>query len=266
MNRFGLDSNGFIISEVSQDKILPQYRRVIAKSVAVLVALLPDVVHSVYVYGSVARGNAVQKKSDLDLLIVFKRALIEPERSALIGLQENLSRQYKELLREIGIANSTCTYDELIDPANEYGWGAYLKILCVCVYGDDLKKRFNEFKVSPEIAIGFNGDIGNALQSAIQQTIEAKTDEEASKTAARIARKLVRTCYMMVMTRAQVWTTILSEQAKLFLYYFPEKREFMRTLQDWIDNPLVNRGNIFVVLDGDCRWVVDNFDVEARKA
>ncbi len=266
MNRFGLDPNGFILSEVSQDKILPQYRSIIAESIAVLVAFLPDVVHSVYVYGSVARGNAVPKKSDLDLLIVFKQALLELERSTLIGLQEDLSRQYKEVLREIGIADSTCTYDEMLDPANKYSWGAYLKILCVCVYGDDLKKRFSEFKISPEVAIGFNGDIGNALQSAIRQTIEAKTDEEVSKAAARVARKIIRTCYTMVMTRAQVWTTILSGQAELFLCYFPEKREFIRILQDWIDNPLADRGNILGVLEGDCRWVVDNFEVEARRS
>lgn len=266
MNKFGLDSNGFIISEVSQDRILPHYRSVIAKSVAALVALLPDVVHSVYVYGSVARGNAIQKKSDLDLLIVFKRKLSEWERSTLIGLQEDLSRQHKELLREIGIADSTCTYDEMIDPANKYGWGAYLKILCICVYGDDLKKRFNEFKISPDIAIVFNGDAGNALQNAIQQTIEAKTDEEASKAATRVARKLVRTCYTMVMTRAQVWTTALSEQAELFSHYFPEKREFIRTLQSWIDNPSASREDIFSILQGDCRWVVDNIETEARKS
>lgn len=262
----GLDPNGFILSEVSQDKILPEYRSVIDASIAALKTALPDNVHSIYVYGSVARGNAVHGKSDLDLLVIFKRKLTPQEQDTLKALQESLSSQYKTLVREVGIADATCTYDEMVDPANRYGWGAYLKVLCVCVDGEDLTKRFEKFKISPDIAIGFNGDTGKAIQNAIEKITNAKADEEAAKAAAIIARKLIRTCYSMVMTRAQVWTTKLSEQAELFLRYFPEKRGLIRILQSWIDTPPTNREDILKVLQGDCRWVVDNFEVEVKKS
>ncbi|HLZ15101.1 MAG TPA: nucleotidyltransferase domain-containing protein [Candidatus Saccharimonadales bacterium] len=260
----GLDSNGFILSEVSQENILPQYRSVIDASIAALKTTLPDVVHSVYVYGSVARGNAIPGKSDLDMLVIFKRKLTQQEQDALKGLQESLSSQHKTLVREVGIADATCTYDEMLDSTNKYGWGAYLKILCVCVDGEDLTERFEQFKISPDIAIGFNGDASKAIQSAIEKITNAKTDDDAAKAAAIVARKLIRTCYMMVMTRAQVWTTRLSEQAELFLRYFPEKQGFIRTLQSWIDTPSTDREAILKVLRGDCRWVIDNFEAEAK--
>jgi uncharacterized protein len=261
----GLDPDGFILPEVSQDNILPEYRSVIDASIAALKTTLPDITHSVYVYGSVARGNAVRGKSDLDLLVIFKRKLTPQEQDTLKALQESLSSRHKTLVREVGIADATCTYDEMVDPANKYGWGAYLKILCVCIDGEDLTKRFEKFKISPDIAIGFNGDISKAIQNATEKITKAEADEEAAKATAIIARKLIRTCYMMVMTRAQVWTTKLSEQAELFLRYFPEKQGFIRTLQSWIDTPPTNRDDILKLLQGDCRWVVDNFEVDARK-
>ena len=266
MDNFGLDPDGFILSEVSQDKILPEYWRIIKASIAALEASLPSVVHSVYAYGSVARGSAVWEKSDLDLLVVFKRKLTIQERDALITLQEGLSNRHRALVREVGIADATCTYAEMTDPANKYSWGAYLKILCVCVYGENLAELFENFKVSPDIAVGFNGDASEAVRNAIHKIADAKTDEEVSKAAASVARKLTRTCYMMVMTRAQVWTTELGEQAELFLRYFPEKREFIRTLQDWIDNPPLNRESILETLQNDCSWVIANFEVEAKKS
>ncbi len=265
MDKFGLDPNGFILSEVSQDKIPPVYRSVIDASIAALKASLPGVVHSVYAYGSVARGSAVQGKSDLDLLVVFKQKLTLRERDALATLQECLSNRHKALVREVGIDDATCTYDEMTDPANKYGWGAYLKVLCVCVYGDDLAELFENFKVSPDIAVDFNGDASEAIGNAVRKIADAKTDEEAAKAAASVARKLIRTCYMMVMTRAQVWTTKLSEQAELFLWYFPEKQEFIRTLLGWIDSPSLNRENILKILQSDCSWLINNFVVEAKK-
>lgn len=264
MSKSGLDPNGFIISEVSQAKILPEYQSVIDDGIAALKASLPGIVHSVYIYGSVARGGAVRGKSDLDMLVIFKHKLTQQEQNTLNALQEDLSNQHKSLVREVGIADAICTYDEMIDPANKYSWGAYLKILCTCVDGEDLTKRFEDFKISPDIAIGFNGNVDKAIRGTIQKLVDAKTEEEVVKITTTIARKLIRTCYMMVMTRAQIWTTKLNEQAKLFLQYFPEKQSLIRTLQGWIDTPPRSREGVLKVLEDDSQWIVDNFEAEAK--
>jgi uncharacterized protein len=262
MQQSGLDENGFIISEVSYENILPEYKGLIGASIAALKSALPNLIHSIYVYGSVARGDAVREKSDMDLLVISSQKLTETERSTLNKMLADLSAIYGSLVREVGVAD--CTYDEMLDTKNKYGWGAYLKILCVCVDGEDLTKRFGNFRLSSEIAIGFNGDIDTALQSALRKIKDAETDEEAGKIAATFARKLIRTCYSMVMTRAQVWTTKLSEQADVFIKYFPEKRAFVRTLQDWVVQPPHNRNDVVAILEGEGSWVVGKFETEAR--
>jgi uncharacterized protein len=262
MQQNGLDENGFIIPEVSYENILPEYKGLIEASITALKSALPNLIHSIYAYGSVARGDAVREKSDMDLLVIFTRELTEAERSTLNKMLAGLSAKYVSLVREVGVAD--CTYNEMLDAKNKYGWGAYLKTLCVCVDGEDLTKRFGKFKLSSDIAIGFNGDIDTDLQSTLLKIKDAETDEEAGKIAATFARKLIRTCYSMVMTRAQVWTTKLGKQADVFIKYFPEKRAFVRTLQDWVVQPPHNRNDVVAVLESEGSWVVSKFEAQAR--
>ena len=135
MQQSGLDENGFIISEVSYENILPEYKGLIAACIAALKSALPNLIHSFYVYGSVARGDAVREKSDMDLLVISTQKLTETERSTLNTMLADLSALHGSLVREVGVAD--CTYDEVLDTKNTYGWGAYLQILCVCVNGED---------------------------------------------------------------------------------------------------------------------------------
>jgi predicted nucleotidyltransferase len=260
----GLDDEGFIISEVSIDNILPEYKQVIEDCTAQIEDRLPDLVHSVYVYGSVARGNPVRGKSDLDLLIIFNRHLSNEERKTLSLTLEMLSKIYRSLIREVGVAD--CTVEEMLDPKSKYGWGAYLKILCVCIDGEDLTKRFEKFKLTPAIALGINGDVGRYIDDALLKIQNnATTNDEAGNIASTLARKLIRSCYSMVMSRAQIWSTKLDEQAQVFMQYFPEESDFISTLQLWINNPPKDKGVIIEVLNRDGKWLTNNFAIEAEK-
>ncbi len=260
----GLDDKGFIISEVSVDNILPEYKQVIDECTAQIKKRLPRLVHSVYVYGSVARGNPVRGKSDLDLLIIFNHRLSDEERKTLNDVLDELSKVYLSLVREVGLAD--CTVEDMLDPENKYGWGAYLKVLCVCVDGEDLTKQFESFKLVSDIALGFNGDVGRYIETAMQKIMDnAISQAEAGKIASVLARKLIRACYSMVMTRAQIWTTKLDEQAEVFVQYFPEKKSFISTLQYWIDYPPEDKEAVIEVLNSDGKWLTENFASEAQK-
>lgn len=111
----GLDSNGFIVSDVSIDKIEGVYVPCIQESVESLKKLFPLQLHSVYIYGSVARGEAVAFKSDIDLIAMFEGKVQTVE---LTRLTEALSQKYCSLVREVGIA--VADYDYTMDPFNYY--------------------------------------------------------------------------------------------------------------------------------------------------
>lgn len=89
-------------------------------------------VHSVYLYGSVARGEAITGRSDLDLTLVLRdppspelAAQLETARLALQARHPEVSK----IDFDIG------HLDQARDPANRDSWGYWLKHRCRCLWG-----------------------------------------------------------------------------------------------------------------------------------
>ncbi len=257
---YGLNANGYIVSDVSLEKIDRAFIPCIQESVKSLRELFYQKLHSVYVYGSVARGDAVISKSDLDLIAMFNGNLSSDQLTELKKLAGELSERYRSLVREVGIA--VAYYDYTMDPSNYYE-NAFLKELCVCVYGEDLGKRFGPYKLTSEISIRFNGDIGKVLARTLNR-LRTASDKEWITIAQNFSRKLIRTYYSMVMVRSQVWTTRLSEQAEVFITYFPEKEAIICTLINWIDEPPMDRKTVFDLFMNEGEWARTNFIHEAN--
>lgn len=257
---YGLDRHGFIVSDVGADKLGNAYLPCIRESVGSLTAAFATKLHSVYVYGSVARGEAIAGKSDLDLLAIFNHSLISTELEELRNLTEQLSQRYRALVREVGIAYVDFGY--VTDPRN-YDEQAFLKELCVCVHGEDLRARFGPYKLTSEIAISFNGDMSEALPRTLSRLAAAPSDHDFRKTAEHFARKLIRTYYSMVMVRSQIWTTRLHEQSEVFIHHFPHKESVIRTLQQWLTELPGDRELIEDLFQSEGNWIIVNFDREA---
>ncbi|MED1603561.1 nucleotidyltransferase domain-containing protein [Alkalihalophilus marmarensis] len=259
---YGLDSNGFIVSDVSKDRIDGIYVPCIHKSIQNLKSLSHQQLHSVYVYGSVARGDAIAKKSDLDLIAMFDTKLSSVKLAELKKLAAGLSNNYRSVVRDVGIA--VAYYDYTVDPSNYYE-NAFLKEICVCVYGEDLGERFGPYKLTSEIAIRFNGDIYEALRRTLKR-LEDSSNEDFKTFTLGFARKLIRTYYSMVMARSQIWTTRLHEQSEVFIQHFPEKASTIRTLHNWIEEPSTDREAVYELFKNEGEWASKNFINEAKIA
>ncbi|MGP4066411.1 nucleotidyltransferase domain-containing protein [Oceanobacillus sp. M65] len=259
---YGIDANGFIISDVSTDKIDTVYMPSIQESVERLRRMFPQKLHSVYVYGSVARGEAILIESDLDLIAMFVKKLNSDELVELKKLTEVLSQKYQDLVREVGIA--IADYDYTMDPSS-YFENAFLKKISVCVYGEDVGDHFGPYKLTAEIPISFNGDIGDSLKRALNK-LEAPSNQDFNITSQGFARKLIRTYYSMVMVRSQIWTTRLQQQAQVFLQYFPDKEPIVQTLLNWVSEPPTNRKYVYALFKKEGEWARDNFAKEVIKS
>ncbi|WP_245579662.1 nucleotidyltransferase domain-containing protein [Alteribacter aurantiacus] len=255
---YGLDLNGFIVSDVSKDKIDHVYLPCIRESIDCLRKAFPEKLHSVYVYGSVARGEAIAVRSDLDLIAMFKCQLSTKETAALKSLGEELSHKYRSNVREVGMAVANVEYT--LDPFNYYE-NAFIKELCVCVYGEDLGKQFGPYKLTPEIPIAFNGDICESLTRTLNKFILA-SDEEVQIISQGFARKLIRTFYSMVMVRGQIWSTRLREQAEVVIHHFPDKKSIILILLKWIEEPPTDRDSTYELMKREGEWACANFAQE----
>lgn len=258
---YGLDPNGYIVSDVGKDKINDVYMSCIRESIKRLKKIFPQQLHSVYVYGSVARGEAIMKKSDLDLIAMFYTKLSPVMLAELKKLTKKLSEKYHDLVRDVGIASAY--YDYTVDPENYYE-NAFLKELCVCMYGEDIGKRFGPYKLTSDIAISFNGDINDVLNRTLKRLETPSKGDFFEIITQNFSRKLIRTYYSMVMGRSQIWTTRIHEQSEVFIRYFPEKESIIHTLLKWIDEPPADREIVYELFQNEGEWARDNFLNEAK--
>jgi len=257
---YGLDANGYIVSDVSKDKIERVFMPCIQESIGYLKKVFHDQLHSVYLYGSVARGEAIVGKSDLDLIALFYSQLTSDKLGELEEIAEKLSQKYRSLVREVGIA--VAYYDDTFSPANYYE-SAFLKEICVCLDGEDVGEQFGPYKLTPEIAISFNGDIEVSLHRALKRIETSATNDFKTYTQG-FARKLIRTYYSMVMVRSQIWTTRIHEQAEVFVEHFPEKEGTVRTLIRWITDPPSVKEDVYKLFKSEGEWASSSFMKESK--
>ena len=258
---YGLDDQGFIKSDVSLDKVDSIYKPCIEDTVERLKQSFETELHSVYLYGSVARGDATPVKSDLDLIAIFNQPLNQNRLTELKQLQLELTKKYRHLLREVGIASD---HIEAVMMPSKYYDNAFIQALSVCLYGEDLGESFGPYPLTADIPLSFNGDISNFYKKMLPQLKTANVEDLPTLTE-KISRKLIRTFYSMVMIRAQIWTTKLHEQADVFLHYFPMKTAVVETLLNWLDEPPLEKEPVYDLFEKEGKWASTNFEKEAVK-
>ncbi len=76
----------------SSAEIQPEFWLVIEYVVSKLTHSFHELIHSIYVYGSVAEGRAKTGKSDLDMTIVFRQKLAQTTTEQLAKIHAELER------------------------------------------------------------------------------------------------------------------------------------------------------------------------------
>ncbi|MDQ5912537.1 MAG: uncharacterized protein QG568_752 [Patescibacteria group bacterium] len=260
MNKFGVDNNGIIVTEVSADKVTSQYKPIVSEVLNSIVKELASQLDGVYMYGSVATGKAVEGKSDLDILLVLKDAPNNELSEKISILEKSLSEKYEPKLRGVGL--TVTNVGEVTSEKEKYGYMCYIKHLCVCIYGNDVTKDVPAFHPSKEVAKGFNGDIGERLEF-YKDKIEKETSElELKKLSQEVSKKIVRTGFSLVMPRSGSWSTDLQSSFDIFAYYYPERTSEMKTALDWARGVSVEKSAVIEFIKIFGQWLSEEFERE----
>ena len=152
---------------------------------------------ALYLYGSVATGQAIVGRSDVDLFMVDVTAAD----ADAIGRQ--LSPQFVSLCRGVEIATMQAV--ELDGDADEpHGNRVFLRHYCVHLAGPRHHRPAEPFAADRRAARGFNGDIARHAQrwrDAIDR------GDEPTVVARRLARKTLLAVAGLVSVHDRTWTT-----------------------------------------------------------
>jgi hypothetical protein len=155
MNRERLDAEGYIVSEADLGNVQPDFEGVPKTAAELLLAEFGSRLHSGYVYGSVVRGNAVPRRSDVDVVAVLKAAPTNQDRGAARRVAQAIQERCPVLL---GAGVGLTHVDEVLSAEERYGGQVFLRELSVCICGEDLRPGLPRTKPGPAVAAGFHRD------------------------------------------------------------------------------------------------------------
>jgi uncharacterized protein len=216
----GVDEFGYILT-VGHQPIQPVFQALVANVLTTLTSQFPNLIHSIYLYGSVARGDAVAGRSDLDLTLVLHQIASPDESRQLESIRRTLQVAHPEVVKidvDIGVLTNVTA------ASNMNSWGFWLKHHCRCMWGDDLATRFDPFKPSRAIALAVNGDFYEAMDGYAEKIEAATNHTEIQYLKRAAARKLIRASNILRPENDRSWPQNLDDYAALFLMSYPSMR------------------------------------------
>jgi predicted nucleotidyltransferase len=249
-----LDADGWILPEADLANVQPEYEPVPAQVARALGAAFGSRLHSGYLYGSVVRGNAVPGRSDVDVLAILRAAPSDDDRAAAARVEHALTDAFPVLL---GAGVAITHLGEVRSPSERYGLQVFLRELCVCVLGDDLRPGLPRTRPSAAVAAAFHADTPLVLARA-RRTIETSAGPEAVRRACRVAaRRMVQGAFALVMARDGAWATVLEDQAAAVSTAFPEWAEATGRALEQARRPVADPDSVRELIDTLGRWVGD---------
>lgn len=216
----GVGDDGTIVTGAARSRVPAVFEPVLADAATVLP---PG--SSLYVYGSVATGQAVVPCSDVDLLAIGAA----PASDVAVAL----SARHAAVCRGVEIAGASL--DSLIGETDEpYGNRVFLRHYAVHVAGPVVPVPAAGFPADARAARGFNGDIARHA-AAWRAALDNGADPAVL--ARRVARKTLLAVAGLVSVLDHSWTTDRETAARRWSELDAPSAAGMAMLLDWIDEP-----------------------------
>lgn len=211
-------------------------------------------IHSIYLRGSVPRGEAIEGVSDLDSLAVLKG---DPEQFDYQWVGKALEEFKKKFPFANYVEFDFLPLEGLLEKREYYSSRFILKVLSTCVYGEDLAKKISKIKPSLEISYSLYGNFPEVLLKAKRNIRQAETVGEIKYWCTWVMKRILRTGASLVIEREGGFSRELYPCYALFIKYYPERRSEMHHALELAINPVFRKGVLLKFLDTFGRWMKD---------
>ena len=251
------DKDGFIVSKSSADKIVSPWKEAVEEIKQTYLSHLGDIVHSIYVRGTVSRGEAIEGISDIDTFAVVTNKLEDIDRSWVKEVRKKLEQKYKF---STGIEIDFISHDELFDGDELFNDRFTIKTQSACIYGEDLAQKIEPFCTDLKTASHFHRNLEKVMENA-KKGIANNSDKEDVKEWCRwVMKRIIRAGFVLVMDEEQIFTRDLYPSYELFSRHFPEQESKMKMALDFAINPTDDVAKLTEFLDTFGNWVADEVE------
>jgi uncharacterized protein len=226
---------------------------------------LGDGLDSLYLYGSVATGQAVPPTSDLDLAAIVTSPT---GRDRCRELNKQLGQRHRSVVREVGVSAGLLA-EVLADTDSGRAERCFLRHYCVHLSGADLRESFPRCRPDRALAREFIGDLAGTLERLHAGLADpARSPEEVGVAA---ARRLLLAAAVLYSSVSGEWSTDRATGARMFARHHPGHASAADTAVRWSalvpGAPLAERidaGAVTRLLDGPGALVVADMERHLR--
>ena len=252
-----IDADGWIVNDAGPDQIAAPYRVAVAAAVCAYREQLGAALHSVYVRGTVPRGQAVPGVSDLDCFAVALGDPAELGDGWLKPVSAQLAAAHP-IVSDVQL--EIWPYAELLVTDRFSELCFLLKTQSACVWGQDLAPRLPRFKPDAIVA---NNDISQ-IQPDIAEAIAAlQADASAHNVlywCRRIMKNMLRTGFSLVMLDERQFTRDLKLCYDYFAKRYPAQAIEMRRVLELAIQPSADCNCVLAVLNTFGSWLIVEAD------
>lgn len=240
----GVDAAGMIVTGATRAAVPVLFEPLLTETIAAMPA---DV--GLYIYGSVATGQAIPNLSDVDLLTVGL------SRSDAAELSPQLTSEHLELCRAVEIGPAQL--EDFVGAHDEaYGMRVFLRHYCVHLTGPSLPAG-SPFPADARAARGFNGDIARHADRWMQE-LDGRDPAELARI---VARKTLLAVAGLVSVHDSTWSTDRRTAATRWAAIDPTSAGGMSRLVEWSQtNPRVATVDVRAALLTTVARVVQEFE------
>lgn len=212
----GTNADGFILPAPTA-RAQPEFRALLDEACTSLAQSGP-LLDGVYLYGSIARGDARPGESDLDVTLVLQDSPTPQGMQILEAVRVALEERHSEVTKiDFDIGWRT----EVLAPESRFSWGYWLKHHCRCLWGNGLTEHFESLRPSLEIAKAVNAGFEATLARYARLIDDATTDAMSCRLQREASRKLVRATQVLRSEHELRWPQTLDEHVELFVQRYP---------------------------------------------
>lgn len=243
------DADGFIVNTTSPEKMQSAWLPAVEMVKDVYQKHYGENLHSVYIRGSVAKGEAIDNISDIDSFAVVTVPYDDIDTSWVKDFSKELIKQFQFIT---GIEIGVIPFEELKD---HKATQIMIKTQSICMYGEDLADTLPPLKPGIDAAQHIK-DIEREINKTEEWLQENRTDEEIQQRCTWIMKRIIRSGFELVMERSQKYTRDLYPCYEGFSEYYPAKKEEMYEALKLAIEPTSDKKEFISILDNLGNWLV----------
>ncbi|MCT7983065.1 hypothetical protein NG796_07140 [Laspinema sp. A4] len=248
------DEAGFILNDCHWDKILPPWTALVEELRQTCWGVWDSRLQALYLRGSVPRGLAILKVSDLDSFAILAGEITDEDIHQAHKISETLNRRYL-FCKKVELI----LFDESLTQKTHSIWPIIIQTQSLQIAGQPHPLSENKTKPGLDLisySYTWHTDLEQTLDILKRLSPQScQFSTQVKKQCAWITRRMIRVGLELVMEQNSGYTPDLYHCYERFSTYFPEHRSSMRKALELAIDPSRNLPGLIIFLQEVGGWL-----------